>query len=106
MPYTDAEYEYFEQRQLPARPLTAGGVAPQLHPLLQHTDKRPAEEQVYAEPILVNHHVNTVNTSNPLGNCTDQRNYLFSKMTSSDSFIQFPIDNGRVEGSGLFLVLS
>ena len=59
MPYTDAEYEYFEQRQLPARPVQA-----QLHPLLQHTDKRPTEETVYAEPILVNHHINT---SNPLG---------------------------------------
>ena len=59
MPYTDAEYEYFEQRQLPARPVQA-----QLHPLLQHTDKRPTEEQVYAEPILANHHINT---SNPLG---------------------------------------
>ena len=34
--------------------------------LLQHTDynKRPAEEQVYAEPILVNH---PVNVNNPLG---------------------------------------
>jgi semaphorin 6 len=56
-----AEYEYFEQRQLPARP-----VQPGLQPLLQHTDynKRPAEEQVYAEPILVNH---PVNVNNPLG---------------------------------------
>ena len=61
VPYTDAEYEYFEQRQLPARPLAP---APALLPLLQHTDKRPAEETVYAEPILVNNHVNT---SNPLG---------------------------------------
>ena len=34
--------------------------------VLQHTDynKRPAEEQVYAEPILVNH---PVNLNNPLG---------------------------------------
>jgi len=56
-----AEYEYFEQRQLPARP-----VQPGLQPLLQHTDynKRAAEEQVYAEPILVNH---PVNVNNPLG---------------------------------------
>jgi len=61
VPYADAEYEYFEQRQLPARP-----VQPGLQPLLQHTDynKRPAEEQVYAEPILVNH---PVNLNNPLG---------------------------------------
>ena len=61
MPYTDAEYEYFEQRQLPARPQ---GAPPSLHPLLQHQDKRPQEEQVYAEPILVNH---PVNLNNPLG---------------------------------------
>ena len=68
VPYTDAaEYEYFEQRQLPARPL-----APQLHPLLQHTDKRPAEEQVYAEPILVNHNINPIN---PLGTTLANKTY-------------------------------
>ena len=45
MPYTDAEYEYFEQRQLPARPLGPGAAGPgPLHPLLAHTDKRPAAE--------------------------------------------------------------
>ena len=65
MPYTDAEYEYFEQRQLPARP---PGAPPSLHPLLQHQDKRPQEEQVYAEPILVNNPP-PVNISNPLGEC-------------------------------------
>ena len=65
VPYTDAEYEYFEQRQLPARPL---GAPPSLHPLLQYQDKRPPEEQVYAEPILVNHPA--VNISNPLGEIT------------------------------------
>ena len=64
MPYTDAEYEYFEQRQLPARP---PGAPPTLHPLLQHQDKRPQEEQVYAEPILVNNPPPPVNISNPLG---------------------------------------
>ena len=61
MPYADAEYEYFEQRQLPARPIQPG-----LQPLLQHTDyKRPQDETLYAEPILINHNVNI---SNPLGN--------------------------------------
>ena len=67
VPYTDAEYEYFEQRQLPARPLQ-----PSLHPLLQHTDKRPQEETLYAEPILVNHQVNT---SNPLGTTLASKAY-------------------------------
>ena len=48
------------QRQLPARP-----VQPGMQPLLQHTDyKRPQEETLYAEPILINHNVNA---SNPLG---------------------------------------
>ena len=61
VPYADAEYEYFEQRQLPARPIQPG-----LQPLLQHTDyKRPQDETLYAEPILINHNVNI---SNPLGN--------------------------------------
>jgi len=66
VPYADAEYEYFEQRQLPARPIDGGRqLAPGLQPLLQHSDyKRPQEETLYAEPILVNHHVNV---SNPLG---------------------------------------
>ena len=68
VPYTDAEYEYFEQRQLPARPLQ-----PSLHPLLQHTDKRPQEETLYAEPILVNHH--QVNVNNPLGTTLASKAY-------------------------------
>ena len=67
VPYTDAEYEYFEQRQLPARPLQ-----PSLHPLLQHTDKRPQEETLYAEPILVNH---PVNVNNPLGTTLASKAY-------------------------------
>ena len=76
MPYTDAEYEYFEQRQLPARPLGPGAAGPgPLHPLLAHTDKRPAaEEQVYAEPILVNNitNIHHVNTASPLGDPATQ----------------------------------
>ena len=68
VPYTDAEYEYFEQRQLPPRPLQ-----PSLHPLLQHTDKRPQEETLYAEPILVNHQVNS---SNPLGTTLASKAYV------------------------------
>ena len=68
VPYTDAEYEYFEQRQLPPRPLQ-----PSLHPLLQHTDKRPQEETLYAEPILVNHQINT---SNPLGTTLASKAYV------------------------------
>ena len=76
MPYADAEYEYFEQRQLPARPIQPG-----LQPLLQHTDyKRPQDETLYAEPILINHHVNT---SNPLGNLS----YL-SNLTSFEVFLE------------------
>lgn len=79
VPYTDAEYEYFEQRQLPARPLGPGAAGPgPLHPLLAHTDKRPAaEEQVYAEPILVNNitNIHHVNTASPLGDPATQLNY-------------------------------
>jgi len=68
VPYADAEYEYFEQRQLPARPIQPG-----LQPLLQHTDyKRPQDETLYAEPILINHHVNI---SNPLGTTLGTKPY-------------------------------
>jgi len=68
VPYADAEYEYFEQRQLPARP-----VQPGMQPLLQHTDyKRPQEETLYAEPILINHNVNA---SNPLGTTLARPSY-------------------------------
>ena len=56
-------------------------LAPGLQPLLQHTDyKRPQEETLYAEPILVNHNVNV---SNPLGRnlqiCTFTLKLFFSQ---------------------------
>jgi len=97
VPYADAEYEYFEQRQLPARPLGQDGsrpLAPGLQPLLQHTDyKRPQDETLYAEPILINHHVNV---SNPLG-------------TTLGSKLQYPIQQypngpGQVNSGGMTLV--
>ena len=88
MPYTDAEYEYFEQRQLPARPQ---GAPPSLHPLLQHQDKRPQEEQVYAEPILVNHP--TVNVSNPLGEYLNlSRQHFLPPNLSISSLFKFLSD--------------
>merc|ERR1719348_2060358 len=65
-PFADAEYEFLQRRQLPARPIDGGGqLVPGLQPLLQHSDlKGPQEETLYAEPILVNQRVNV---SNPLG---------------------------------------
>lgn len=61
VPYADADYEYFEQRQLPSRPVTHT-LQPGLQPLLAHD--KPQEETLYAEPILIGHEVNR---SNPLG---------------------------------------
>lgn len=75
VPYT--EYEYFEQRQLPPRPL------PALQPLLQQVElKQPpqqhqqAEETLYAEPILVNQ-----SKPNPLGTSLAHKPYPSSGMT-------------------------
>ena len=87
MPYTDAEYEYFEQRQLPARPQ---GAPPSLHPLLQHQDKRPQEEQVYAEPILVTQ-AQPVNLSNPLGENLNHSQHHFSPILSISNLFKSSI---------------
>jgi len=97
VPYTDAEYEYFEQRQLPARP---PGAPPSLHPLLQHQDKRPQEEQVYAEPILVNNPP-PVNISNPLGTTLGSKGYAPSSVMTGGGFTL--IGGGAMVGHGLGL---
>ena len=68
MPYADADYEYFEQRQLPARPQVMGPGHGLQQPLLRQ-EKPPHEETLYAEPILVcqPQTMHPINISNPLG---------------------------------------
>jgi len=76
VPYQDAEYEYFEQRQLPPRPLPG----PALQPLLQQQQgdyKQQPEETLYAEPILINQ----IKPSNPLGTTLAYKPYPASGMS-------------------------